>query len=521
MSKKLSYRLSKSVTENFERLLKSGGYKEDALNKFDLYVTPYFNDKKKPVFEGDNNTVLFVALNNPYGVEINQGDVPFDTSIYPFPESVIGDGGNLEVLTEPETEKRYVYTYKRVKSESGVEYQRVKFYPADHTHKFSIYKHQYRRVSLVNHVAEAESKDYVINVSEVENNNVLSFNVNPVATLNTLFSKDSDRLKQYYLEDFAAAGPFKYGNNTIRLTPKNDNELIVRPQDITVKVIGDLAKIPKTDLKVYHFWFLRNRTYRKVGNNDIDFRPIIGNRVRVTPTGNNVMEIILSFTYTGDVRGQGEFIKRANLDTSEVTQVPDLFELPVFYKDGVVKPNRTRLAYAKPMPGKVITIKTKEEVDYFINKGTVWLATADLAEFPNEYKEDYLDLQGDRYGQNPWNTAMAGRIAGVDFTTFSKDVYNNQNITVYEVPEENTRGFNISHSSIDTIEKAKKAAEDIYTMFRSYFIDGYTAVAKSDEHTSENEYVLVVTPKPGLEDYVVNKFYIRAQVTTAAVSPEA
>ena len=44
---------------------------------------------------------------------------------------------------------------------------------------------------------------------------------------------------------------------------------------------------------------------------------------------------------------------------------------------------------------------------------------------------------------------------------------------------------------------------------------------KSDEHTSENEYVLVVTPKPGLEDYVVNKFYIRAQVTTAAVSPEA
>ena len=69
MSKKLSYRLSKSVTENFERLLKSGGYKEDALNKFDLYVTPYFNEKKKPVFEGDNNTVLFVALNNPYGVE--------------------------------------------------------------------------------------------------------------------------------------------------------------------------------------------------------------------------------------------------------------------------------------------------------------------------------------------------------------------------------------------------------------------------------------------------------------------
>ena len=47
MSKKLSYRLSKSVTENFERLLKSGGYKEDALNKFDLYVTPYFNEKKK------------------------------------------------------------------------------------------------------------------------------------------------------------------------------------------------------------------------------------------------------------------------------------------------------------------------------------------------------------------------------------------------------------------------------------------------------------------------------------------
>ena len=75
MSKKLSYRLSKSVTENFERLLKSGGYKEDALNKFDLYVTPYFNEKKKPVFEGDNNTVLFVALNNPYGVEINHGDV--------------------------------------------------------------------------------------------------------------------------------------------------------------------------------------------------------------------------------------------------------------------------------------------------------------------------------------------------------------------------------------------------------------------------------------------------------------
>lgn len=521
MSKKLSYRLSKSVTENFERLLKSGGYKEDALNKFDLYVTPYFNEKKKPVFEDDSNTVLFVALNNPYGVEINHGDVPFDTSIYPFPESVIGDGGNLEVFTEAETEKRYVYTYKRVKSTSGVEYQRVKFYPADHTHKFSIYKHQYRRVSLINHAAEAESKDYVINVSEVENNKVLSFNVNPVATLNALFAKDSNRLKQYYLEDFAGAGPFKYGNNIIRLTPKNDNELIVRPQDITVKVIGDLAKIPKSDLKAYHFSFIRNRTYRKVGNNDIEFKPIVGNRIRITPTGNNIMDIILSFTYTGDIRSQGDFLKRANLDTSEVTEVPDLFELPVFYKDGVVKTNRSRLAYAKPMPGKVVTIKTKEEVDYFINKGTVWIATADLAEFPNEYKDDFLMTEGDRYNQNPWDSAMAGRVPGVDFSTFSKEVYNNKNITVYEVPEENTRGFNITHESIDTIDKAKKAAEDIYAMFRSYYIDGYTAVAKSDEHTSENEYVLVVTPKPGLEDYVVNKFYIRAQVTTATVSAEA
>lgn len=357
----------------------------------------------------------------------------------------------------------------------------------------------------------------MINVSEVENNNVLSFNVNPVATLNTLFSKDSDRLKQYYLEDFGAAGPFKYGNNTIRLTPKNDNELIVRPQDITVKVIGDLAKIPKTDLKAYHFWFIRNRTYRKVGNNDIEFRPLIGNRIRVTPTGNNVMDVVLAFTYTGDIRGQGEFIKRANLDTSEVTEVPDLLELPAFYKDGVVKRNRNSSAYAKPIPGKVVTIKTKEEVDYFINKGTVWIATANLAEFPNEYKDDCLVETGDRFGYNPWNTAMASRLAGVDFSTFSKDVYNNQTITVYEVPEENTRGFNITHESIDTIEKAKKAAEDIYTMFRTLYIDGYTAVAKSDEHTSENEYVLVVTPKPGLEDYVVNKFYIRAQVTPKEV----
>ena len=370
---------------------------------------------------------------------------------------------------------------------------------------------------MVNHVAETESKDYVINVSEVENNNVLSFNVNPVATLNTLFSKDSDRLKQYYLEDFGAAGPFKYGNNTIRLTPKNDNELIVRPQDITVKVIGDLAKIPKTDLKAYHFWFIRNRTYRKVGNNDIEFRPLIGNRIRVTPTGNNVMDVVLAFTYTGDIRGQGEFIKRANLDTSEVTEVPDLLELPVFYKDGVIKRNRNSSAYAKPIPGKVVTIKTKEEVDYFINKGTVWIATANLAEFPNEYKDDCLVETGDRFGYNPWNTAMASRLAGVDFSTFSKDVYNNQTITVYEVLEENTRGFNITHESIDTIEKAKKAAEDIYTMFRTLYIDGYTVVAKSDEHTSENEYVLVVTPKPGLEDYVVNKFYIRAQVTPKEV----
>ena len=79
-------------------------------------------------------TILYCCcLDNPYGVEINHGDVHLIPLFIHSPESVIGDGGNLEVLTEAETEKRYVYTYKRVKSAAGVEYQRVKFYPADHT----------------------------------------------------------------------------------------------------------------------------------------------------------------------------------------------------------------------------------------------------------------------------------------------------------------------------------------------------------------------------------------------------